>query len=101
MNAHDTQEKIIHNLEEVIKDAETLLHNNGEALSGEITNAKERIESTIKNAKEEIVRLEKLLVDKTKHAAKTTDHYVKQHPWQAVGIGAAIGLVVGLLISRK
>ena len=34
MNAHDTQEKIIHNLEEVIKDAETLLHNTGEALSG-------------------------------------------------------------------
>jgi ElaB/YqjD/DUF883 family membrane-anchored ribosome-binding protein len=30
-----------------------------------------------------------------------TDHYVHQHPWQAIGIAGAVGVVVGLLIARR
>ena len=34
-------------------------------------------------------------------AARATDDYVHENPWAAVGIGAALGLVVGMLISRR
>ena len=36
-----------------------------------------------------------------KEVAKGTDEFVHEHPWKAVGIAAGIGLLVGLLISRK
>lgn len=36
-----------------------------------------------------------------KEAAKTTDEYVHENPWQAVAISAGVGLLVGLLISRR
>jgi ElaB/YqjD/DUF883 family membrane-anchored ribosome-binding protein len=33
--------------------------------------------------------------------AKDVDGYVRDQPWQAVGIAAAIGLVVGFLAARR
>ena len=34
-------------------------------------------------------------------AAKATDEYVKENPWKAVGVGTAVGVVIGMLIARR
>ena len=39
------------------------------------------------------------IVFKTREAAETTDHYVHENPWQVVGIAAALGLVLGVLMA--
>ena len=44
---------------------------------------------------------ERVLTEKTKQAARVTDDYVRDNPWQAVGIAAMAGLVLGILISRR
>ena len=36
-----------------------------------------------------------------KAAAQATDDYVHAHPWKAVGLAAAIGVIVGMLIARR
>lgn len=100
MSKIDYNEQLMQDLEAVVDDAETLLKNNLPG-SAEFQSAKQRFTATINNAKAEIIRLEKLVVEKTKEAAVATDDYVKENPWQSVGLGAAVGLVVGLLISRK
>ena len=92
---------LINDLHEIITDAEALLKSAAAPAGEDFKAAKERFETTIRNAKDEILRLEKLVVGKTKEAAKATDQYVSENPWQAVGLGAAVGLVIGLLISRK
>jgi ElaB/YqjD/DUF883 family membrane-anchored ribosome-binding protein len=33
--------------------------------------------------------------------AHETDRFVHDRPWQAIGIAAAVGLVIGVLIGRK
>ncbi|MDQ1316092.1 MAG: hypothetical protein QG662_2201, partial [Pseudomonadota bacterium] len=38
---------------------------------------------------------------RTKAAAKATDEYVHVHPWQAIGVAASVGVVIGLLIGRR
>jgi len=98
MNRSD---KLLNDLQSVIKDAEVLLKNSTIPGSEEFKSAKERFEATLRNAKDEAMRIERLVVDKTKEVAHTTDNYVKDHPWQAVGLSTAVGLVIGLLISRK
>jgi ElaB/YqjD/DUF883 family membrane-anchored ribosome-binding protein len=42
-----------------------------------------------------------MVVTRSKDAARATDVYVKENPWQSAGIAAGVGLLVGLLISRK
>lgn len=98
MNRSD---KLLNDLQSVIKDAEVLLKNSAIPGSDDFKSAKERFEVTLRNARDEAIRMERMVVDKTKEVINTTDNYVKDHPWQAVGLSTAVGLVIGLLISRK
>ncbi|WNN46117.1 MULTISPECIES: DUF883 family protein [Winslowiella] len=41
------------------------------------------------------------LCDELKSAASESCDYLKKNPWAGVGIGAALGLVIGVLISKK
>ena len=38
---------------------------------------------------------------RAKEAVHRTDDYVRDKPWHGVGIGATVGLVLGLLLARK
>jgi len=38
---------------------------------------------------------------KTKAAAKATENYVKDNPWKAIGIAAAAGFVLRILVTRR
>ena len=95
------KEKLMHDLNQVIHDAEELLKNTEQQTGDGFTSAKAKFESSLKNAKAEISRVEDIVINKTKEAAQATDVYVKENPWQSAGIAAGIGLLVGLLISRN
>jgi len=40
-------------------------------------------------------------IETSKELAHEADDYVRENPWRAVAISAGVGLLVGLLISRK
>ncbi|HTD06115.1 DUF883 family protein [Undibacterium sp.] len=102
MNSADSsKEKLMSDLNQIIKDAEALLQNSEQQTGEGFKAAKARFEATLKNAKEEILRLEEAVLAKTKDAARVTDEYVKENPWQTAGVAAGVGLLLGLLIGRK
>jgi ElaB/YqjD/DUF883 family membrane-anchored ribosome-binding protein len=101
MASQNHNEQLVNDLQAVIKDAEVLLKNSAAPLGEEFKSAKARFETTLKNAKDEAIRIERMVVNKTKDAIHSTDNYVKEKPWHAVGFSAAVGLVIGMLISRR
>lgn len=96
-----TKEKLISDFKVVVADAEALLKasagQGGEALAA----VRARVEESLATAKTKMIDAEEELLERTKAAAKATDEYVHEHPWNAVGIAAGVGLLVGLLISRR
>ena len=42
-----------------------------------------------------------VLAGQATKAAAATDEYVNAQPWTAVGISAAVGLILGLLLARR
>ncbi len=34
-------------------------------------------------------------------AAATTDNYLREYPWQALGIGTLLGFGIGILVARR
>lgn len=38
---------------------------------------------------------------RAKQAVYKADDYVHEKPWQGIGVGAAVGLVLGLLLARR
>jgi len=95
------RDKMMSELKSVITDAENLLKNTEQQASEGFKSARAKFESTLTNAKSELLHLEGNAVDRVKEAASTTDEYVKGHPWNSVGMGACVGLLVGLLVARK
>jgi len=41
------------------------------------------------------------LADQVGDSARSVDEYVRSHPWQAAGIAAAAGVLVGMLVMRR
>ena len=96
-----TRDQLVNDLKTVISDAESWLRNGGQLTGEELKAAKAKFEQTLSSAKTSLINAEETVVERTKIAAKATDEYVKDHPWTSVGLGAAVGVVIGLLISRK
>jgi ElaB/YqjD/DUF883 family membrane-anchored ribosome-binding protein len=95
------RDQLMDDLRSVIRDAEAWLRHGGQLTGEEFQAAKAKFERTLSAAKDDLVRLEETVVEKTKEAAKATDDFVKENPWKAVGLGAAVGVVIGMLIARK
>ena len=91
--------KLVEDLKAVVADAEELLKATASQTGVRITAARAKAEESLKAAK---VRLaEEEVMAKTKAAAKAADGYVRANPWQAVGITAAVGLILGILAARR
>jgi ElaB/YqjD/DUF883 family membrane-anchored ribosome-binding protein len=94
------RDQLMNDLKSVIQDAETWLRSS--SLTGEdLKAAKEKFERTLVSAKDDLLRYQDVVVEKTKEAAKATDEYVHENPWRAIAIGAGVGLLLGVAISRR
>ena len=101
MTTDVNKEKLVADLKVVVADAEELLRATASAAGEKAAVARERIQASLATAKVKLNEAEQVLLEKTKVAAKVTDDYVRDNPWQAVGIAAVAGLVLGILISRR
>ena len=96
-----SKEKLVADLKVVVADAEELLRATASQASEKVVAARERIQASLATAKVKLSDAEQVLLEKSKLAAKATDEYVRDNPWQAVGVAAVAGLVLGVLISRR
>jgi ElaB/YqjD/DUF883 family membrane-anchored ribosome-binding protein len=96
--------KLMQDLNAVIGDAEQWLKNsalqdNGKADGGESA-AREQFLAALKTAKTDVLKMQSTALARGRLAARATDDYVNGHPWAAVAVGAAAGMLLGLLLSR-
>lgn len=96
-----TAEKLAQDLKIVISDAEELLRATASQGSEKVTAAREKVQDSVRRAKVKLAEVEDVIVDESRQAARAADEYVRDHPWRAAGIAAGIGLIIGLLISRR
>lgn len=85
----------------VVTDAQELLRTIGSEGDAKLNEVKSRLQTSFNVARQRLGDLQSSVADSAKAAAQSTDDYVSGNPWQAVGIGAAAGLLVGFLIARR
>ena len=96
-----SKEKLVQDFKLVIADAEELLRATASQAGEKVAAARERIQDRIHTAKIKVAEAEEALMVRTREAARVTDEFVRDKPWYAVGIAAAAGLVIGMLIGRR
>ena len=90
-------EKLLQDLREVVRDGEDLLRAGAEDLSERGAQAREKLEAALEVARDTQRRLQERAIA----GARATDRAIREHPYEAIGIALGVGLVFGVMISRK
>jgi ElaB/YqjD/DUF883 family membrane-anchored ribosome-binding protein len=84
-----------------VADVEDLLIATTSLTGDDLTRARELLQARIAAAKQSIETTGHAIAGRARRGAQATDTYVHQQPWQAIGIGALVGLTVGYLAGRR
>lgn len=101
LSIEHSKDKLMEDLRAVVADAEELLKATASQTGDRIAAVRARAEESLNAAKVRLADAQAMAVERAKLAVKTTDDYVHDNPWQAVGIAAVVGLVLGAIISRR
>jgi ElaB/YqjD/DUF883 family membrane-anchored ribosome-binding protein len=96
-----TTDKLMGDLRAVLEDAESLLSATAGQAGERIQKARERASETVRVARERLVDTQEEVSRRAREAAKETDQYVHDNPWQAIGIAAGVAFIIGVLVSRR
>lgn len=96
-----SSDQLIGEFKALMADAEALIQATEGHADGAIGSIRSKAIETIAGAKESLSGLEGQLADKAKAAAASTDDFVHRNPWEAVGVAAGLGLIIGLFIRRR
>ena len=89
--------RLVSELKTVTKDAEELL----KTVSGEKGNGSHEIRMRLSSAIESAKATYRRLEEKAVAGAKATDKVIRQHPYESLGVSFGLGLLVGVLVTRK
>lgn len=95
-----SKQKLAQDLRTVVADAEELLRATADQAGEKAASLRQRAQANLAQAKARLAEVEHAVVERTKAAAQATDKYVHENPWQSVGVAAAVGVLVGMLIGR-
>ena len=96
-----SQARLADEFNAVLDDAQNLLrHAAGEA-GKDYAEARDRLQNSVKSARDRLGSVEQAILDSARQAGRSADGYVRSHTWESIAIGAGVGLVLGILISRR
>jgi ElaB/YqjD/DUF883 family membrane-anchored ribosome-binding protein len=93
--------KLITDFKTVISDIEVLLKEASGQLGDKASGLKEKLNEGVQKAKRQLDELESTAKEKGREAMRVTDGFVHDRPWESVGIGFGIGVLVGILLNRR
>ena len=103
---------IARDIQNVVSDAQELLktvQNEGESrladvkskMQTQLNSAKDKMQTQFDSGKQMLGELQTTVQDGAKVAVDSTDAYVRNNPWRAVGISVALGALIGFLAARR
>ena len=93
--------RITGDIKTVIADSEDLLKAAANVSGEGVAVAREKFEEKFRSAKTRLAEASRPVVDKARETAVTANDYVHEHPWTAIGVAAAVGLLVGILAAKR
>jgi ElaB/YqjD/DUF883 family membrane-anchored ribosome-binding protein len=88
-------------IHDLVAEVQDLLSQLAHVADPDIARLRARLTGTLATAKRSIVQSGQGIRRRTRAVVRGGDAYVRHNPWQAVGIAAVAGAVVGLLAFRR
>ncbi|MDN3922584.1 DUF883 family protein [Roseateles violae] len=95
------KDRLIRDLHSVVAEAEALLKATAGQASEGSAELRAKVQDSLDRARRHLHDLQDAAIEKARAAGRATDDYVHENPWQMMGVAAAVGLLLGMLISRR
>ena len=98
-NASVSRDKLIEDVKVLTKDVQELLKATASVVGDKAADARVRVEDSLRVAQDKLAVAKESALAKGQEAFSATDGYVRDNPWNAVGIAAGIGFLLGIGFS--
>lgn len=93
----DAMNTAIEDLKALVRDAEDVLANAGEAAEEQVERLRERMRRALNESRMRFRDVQSSAREQFEHY----DEYVRAHPYQSIGAAIAIGALIGILLGRR
>jgi ElaB/YqjD/DUF883 family membrane-anchored ribosome-binding protein len=98
---HASTDRLVDDLRRVVHDAEELLLATAGQAGERVAHARAKAEESLRSAREQLAAMATGASARVRRSAACADTFVHDNPWVTVGAGAAIGLLLGLLVGHR
>ena len=84
-------------MNQLAEDARALMAATADVAGEKVGEARKRLAASLESAKEIYGRVR----DKAVEGAKVSDQTIRENPYQAMGIAFGVGVLIGVLVTRR
>src|SRR6202451_3797393 len=88
-------------IKSLIADVEDLMARIADLKDADVVRVRGKVQRAVDAAKQSVADSAGNIRRQAQEIASTADDYVRESPWQAIGIAALVGAVVGILATRR
>src|ERR1700682_5326668 len=88
-------------IKNLIADVEDLMARIADLKDADVVRVRTKVQRAVDATKQSLADGADAIRQRAQSVANTADDYVRDSPWQAVGIAALVGAVVGILAPRR
>ena len=85
----------------LVADVEDLIKKVANVDDEEVAEIRAKVEDTLAKAKTSATQGIAAMRGQADEVTEATDQYVRENPWAAIGIAAAVGIVLGFIAGRR
>lgn len=95
------RDELLSEIRDILDNAEALFDEKSKAGTDELKKLKSNLDSRVSTLQKQFNSLKEDAVAGTKEVIKQTDELVQDNPYKAIGVAGVIGLLLGVLISKR
>lgn len=95
------QEILWADFQTLVRDTEQLLEHTKSLAGEQADELRAQIQDSLLKARESLLQTKEVAAERSKEAVAQAELYVQENPWQSVGIAAGVGVLLGLLATRR
>jgi ElaB/YqjD/DUF883 family membrane-anchored ribosome-binding protein len=88
-------------IKSLIADVEDLMARIADLKDADVVRVRGKVQRAVDATKQSLADGAEVIRQRAQDVASTADDYVRDRPWQAIGIAALVGAVVGILATRR
>lgn len=96
-----TKDRLAHNLQELVEEANHLLKNAASSGDQQLEVARAKLETQLRRLRHQVDELQLGIARQARQAVQNTDRAAHSHPYAAMGLAALAGALLGVFVAHR